>query len=94
MLQDYLQFLGFQFQTGPNSTLQMAFENGLINNHDAWRRMAKARITTSHIYNEGDADEIVHNIYNEYSCLLGDLLDVLNNKKLERKIILFNVWIE
>ena len=82
VLQDYLQFLGFQFQTGPNSTLQMAFENGLINNHDAWRRMAKARITTSHTYNEGDADEIVHNIYNEYSCLLGDLLDVLNKKKL------------
>ena len=44
VLQDYLQFLGFQFQTGPNSTLQTAFENGLISNHDGWRRMAKARI--------------------------------------------------
>lgn len=82
VLQDYLQFLGFQFQTGPNSTLQMAFENGLINNHDGWRRMAKARITTSHTYNEGDADEIVGNIYNEYACLLSELLDLLGEKKL------------
>ena len=82
VLQDYLQFLGFQFQTGPNSTLQTAFENGLISNHDGWRRMAKARITTSHTYNEGDADEIVSNIYNEYACLLGELLDLLGEKKL------------
>ena len=82
VLQDYLQFLGFQFQTGPNSTLQMAFENGLIHSHDGWRRMAKARITTSHTYNEGDAEEIVANIYNEYSILLSQLLNVLNEKKL------------
>lgn len=82
VLQDYLQFLGFQFQTGPNSTLQMAFENGLIDNHDGWRRMAKARITTSHTYNEGDADEIVGNIYNEYAGLLSSLFDLLSEKKL------------
>lgn len=82
VLQDYLLFLGFQFQTGPNSTLQTAFENGLISNHDGWRRMAKARITTSHTYNEGDADEIVSNIYNEYACLLSELLDLLGEKKL------------
>lgn len=81
VLQDYLQYLGFQFQTGPNSTLQLAFENGLIENHDGWRRMAKARITTSHTYNEGDANEIVYNIYNEYSILLGRLLEVLQGKK-------------
>lgn len=81
VLQDYLQYLGFQFQTGPNSTLQLAFENGLIENHDGWRRMAKARITTSHTYNEGDANEIVSNIYNEYSILLSRLLDVLQAKK-------------
>lgn len=82
VLQDYLQFPGFQFQIGPNSTLQMAFENGLIDSHDGWRRMAKARITTLHTYNEGDADEIVTNIYNEYVGLLSCLLDVLSEKKL------------
>lgn len=81
VLQDYLQYLGFQFQTGPNSTLQLAFENGLIDNHDAWRRMAKARITTSHTYNEGDANEIVENIYCEYSILLGALKETLLAKK-------------
>ena len=82
VLQDYLQFLGFQFQTGPNSTLQMAFENGLINNHDAWRCMVKTRITTSCMYDVEDAREIVANIYNEYSYLFNSLLNMLNDKKL------------
>ncbi len=74
VLQDYLQYLGFEFQPGPNSTLQLAFENGLIDSHDGWRRMAKARNTTSHTYNEGDADEIVEKIFKDYSPLLSDLL--------------------
>lgn len=60
----------------------MAFENGLINNHDGWRRMAKVRITTSCMYDVEDAREIVDNIYNEYSYLFYSLLDMLNDKKL------------
>ena len=35
--------------------------------------MAKARVTTSHTYNEGDAEEIAHAIFNEYAALLGQL---------------------
>ena len=77
VLQDYLHYRGFEFQPGPNSTLQTAFENGLINNHDGWRRMAKARNTTAHTYNEGEAGEIVEKIFNEYSPLLSSLLDEL-----------------
>ena len=67
---------------GPNGTLQKAFEDGLIADHDGWRRMAKARVTTSHTYNEGDAIEIVRNIYDEYSHLLQRLDDKLNEEKL------------
>lgn len=32
--------------------------------------MAKARVTTSHTYNEGEAGEIVKKIFEEYSILL------------------------
>ena len=46
-----------------------------------WRRMAKARITTSHTYNEGDAIEIVRKIYDEYSHLLKQLDDKLEQEK-------------
>ena len=69
-LQDFLKYKGYEFVQGPNGTLQKAFEDGLISNHDAWRRMAKARVTTSHTYNEGEAGEIVKKIFEEYSILL------------------------
>ena len=67
---------------GPNGTLQKAFEDNMITDHDGWRRMAKARVTTSHTYNEGDAIEIVRKIYEEYSLLLKQLDSKLNEEKL------------
>ena len=83
VLQDYMQYLGFQFQTGPNTTLQLAFENGLIKDHDRWRKMAKARILTSHTYNEGEEDEIAKGIYADYAPLLRELRDLLIIRKNE-----------
>lgn len=77
VLQDYLQYLGFEFQTGPNGTIQLAFENGLIEDHGAWRAMSKARITTSHTYDEDDALVIVQNIFNVYSVILKQMRDLL-----------------
>lgn len=82
VMQDFLKYKGYEFPLGPNGTLQKAFEDGLISNHDAWRRMNKARGTTSHTYNEGDALEIVENIYNEYAGLLKLLLLRLEQEKL------------
>ena len=55
--------------TGPNGKLKMAFEDGLIANHDAWRRMMKARNLMSHTYNEDDADAVVTMIYDEFTAL-------------------------
>ena len=72
-LQDLLKYKGYDFVQGPNGTLQMALEDGLITDHDGWRRMAKVRITTAHTYNEGDALAIVQGIYEEYSRLLKQL---------------------
>ena len=83
VLQDYMQYLGFQFQTGPNTTLRLAFENGLIKDHDRWRKMAKARILTSHTYNEDEADEIAKGIYADYAPLLRELRDLLIIRKNE-----------
>lgn len=73
VLKDLLEYKGFQGIYGPNPVLQKAFEVGLISGEDGWRRMMKARNTTSHTYNEGDADEIVYMIFNEYSVLLSQL---------------------
>lgn len=73
VLQDLLLYKGYEFMLGPNGTLKMAFEDGLITNHDNWRRMAKSRNTLSHVYDEEEALPIVKLIYSEYAPLLKEL---------------------
>ena len=58
---------------GPNGTLKMAFEDGLITDHDNWRKMAKSRNTLSHVYDEYEALPIVKLIYSDYAPLLKEL---------------------
>ena len=77
VMQDYLVYKGYTFTSGPNGTLQMAFEDGLIAHHDAWRRMELARNATSHIYNEAEAFEIAKSVLTEYAFLLIELDDKL-----------------
>ena len=86
VLQDLMKYKGYEFVQGPNGTLQQAFEDGMISDHDGWRRMAKARVTTSHTYNEGDAIQIVRKIYEEYSLLLKQLDIKLNEEKLKTEM--------
>jgi Nucleotidyltransferase substrate binding protein like. len=45
--------------------------------------MAKARILTSHTYNEDEADEIAKGIYADYAPLLRELRDLLIIRKNE-----------
>ncbi len=73
VLQDLMKYKGYEFVQGPNGTLQQALLDGMISDHDGWRRMAKARVTTSHTYNEGEAEGIAEKIYEEYSVLLKQL---------------------
>ena len=78
VLQDLLVYKGYEFMLGPNGTLRMAFDDGLITNHDAWRKMAKSRNTLSHVYDEEEVLPIVRLIYNDYAPLLKKLDEVLN----------------
>lgn len=73
VLQDLLKYKGYEFIQGPNGTLRKAFEDGLIDNHDGWRRMAAARVATSHTYNEGEATEVTRLIYESFAPLLKEL---------------------
>ena len=81
-LQDLLKYKGYEFMQGPNGTLRQAFEDGLVVNPDGWRRMAQARVTTSHTYNEGDARDIARQIYDEFAALLQQLDVRLNEERL------------
>ena len=73
VLQDLLVYKGYEFMSGPNGTLKMAFEDGLITNHDEWRMMAKSRNTLSHVYDESEALPIVRMIYSDFAPLLKQL---------------------
>ena len=73
VLQDLLIYKGYEFMLGPNGTLKMAFEDGLIADHDGWRRMAKSRNTLSHVYDEAEVLSIVRMIYSDYAPLLKQL---------------------
>ena len=77
VLQDLLLYKGYEFMLGPNGTLKQAFEDGLITNHDNWRKMAKSRNTLSHIYDEEEVMPIVRLIYSDYATLLKQLDETL-----------------
>lgn len=73
VLQDLLVYKGYEFMSGPNGTLKMAFEDGLIASHDGWRMMAKSRNTLSHVYDENEVLPIVQMIYSDFAPLLKQL---------------------
>ena len=73
VLQDLLLYKGHEFMMGPNGTMKMAFEDGLISDHDGWRKMAKSRNTLSHVYDEEEVLPIVNLIYSDYAPLLKKL---------------------
>ena len=62
---------------GPNGSMKMAFEDGLIADHDGWRKMAKSRNTLSYVYDEEDVLPIVRLIYSDYAPLLKQLDELL-----------------
>lgn len=78
VLQDLLIYKGYEFMMGPNGTLKMAFDDGLIADHDGWRKMAKSRNTLSHVYDEEEVLPIVKLIYSDYAPLLKILDEELN----------------
>ena len=69
---------------GPNGTMKMAFEDGLITDHDGWRKMAQSRNTLSHVYDEEEVLPIIKLIYSDYAPLLKKLdeeLGLLSNNQ-------------
>lgn len=63
VLQDLLSYKGYDFEKGPNGTLRMALQDGLLDDQDGWREMGKARNLSTHTYDEDEAKYIVDRIY-------------------------------
>lgn len=79
VLQDLLEYKGYEFMSGPNGTLKMAFEDGLITNHEGWRKMAKSCNTLSHVYDDEEVRAITLLIFSEYAPLLKELDEKLES---------------
>lgn len=73
VMQDLLVSKGYAFVKGPNGTLKMAIQDGLIDDQDGWRNMMQARNLSTHTYDQTEADSIVEDIYSTYSVLLSRL---------------------
>jgi len=65
-LQDLIKVKGYIGISGPGAVLSQAFELGLIDNPEGWRRLKKSRELTSPTYDSGTAKEIYEDIKSEY----------------------------
>ena len=79
-LQDLIEKKGFIDVNGPGAVLSQAFELGLINHPEGWRRLKKSIELTSHTIDSGTAREIYGDIKSEYIFLFEYL-----KKKLEEE---------
>jgi len=61
VLKDYFSFQGATQITGSRDATREAFSNGLIVDGDGWMNMIRDRNRSSHIYNQGVADQVIDN---------------------------------
>jgi len=66
VMRDYFYYQGQNYTTGSRDATRAAFNNGLIEDGEAWMSMIKSRIKTSHTYNEETANEIASEIVHSY----------------------------
>jgi len=72
-LQDLLKERGYINILGPRPVIEQCFQDNYILDGKGWMRMHNSRNLTSHTYDEETANEIIHNIRNEYFFLLQNL---------------------
>ena len=62
VLKDYLEYQGLVDIVGSRDASRLAFQNGLVEDGDAWMKMIEARNLTSHTYNLAVAQAVVESI--------------------------------
>lgn len=80
-LQDLIKQQGLTDINGHGQVLNQAFQMGLINNAESWRRLKKSRELTSHTYDSETAQIIAEAIINEYFDLFKFLQAKLESQK-------------
>ncbi len=62
VIKDYLEYQGIVDIVGSRDASRLAFQNGLVEDGDAWMKMIEARNLTSHTYNLAVAQAVVESI--------------------------------
>ena len=66
VLKDYLEEQGYTGIIGSKNATREAFQNGLLDDGEAWMDMIKARNLTSHTYQTKIAEDIVKQILSRF----------------------------
>jgi nucleotidyltransferase substrate binding protein (TIGR01987 family) len=72
VLKDYLEYQGISDVVGSRDASRFAFQNGLVEDGDAWMKMIEARNLTSHTYNLAVAQAVVESILTRFYPAFSD----------------------
>lgn len=80
-MKDLMEYNGIIESTGsPREVLKNAFQNGIIEDGEAWINMMLARNSLSHLYDEEASRKIYRDIKEKYIVLIEKLNEVLEEK--------------
>lgn len=80
MLNDFLEYEGYQNITGSRTAIKEAFRLGIITNGQTWMDMIESRNKTVHTYDEVILKSEFNKIYEHYFPLFSDLKTVMSKK--------------
>lgn len=66
-VKDYLEYMGIVNKVGsPRENIQLAYQQGIINDGELWIEMMLSRNSLSHLYDEETSRKIYNDIKNKY----------------------------
>ncbi|MCL0040076.1 nucleotidyltransferase substrate binding protein [Thermodesulfovibrionales bacterium] len=72
ILQDYLKDQGYVVK-GPKTVFKQAFQDGIVQDGQAWLEALDSRNQTVHMYDESKAEEMTRKIHDQYFAIIRDL---------------------
>lgn len=85
-IKDFYEYLGETGLQGSRDAFRLAMNRGLIDDGQVFMDSIKSRNRTSHTYNEAVANEIFHEIVEEYYQAFKDLKESLEKEQQKREL--------
>lgn len=92
VMKDYFVYQGLDQITGSRDAIRAAFNNGIIDDGEAWMNTIISRNKTSHTYNEDTAKEISKEIIHSYLQLFKKFQTKMENRRSGESGNLFNEY--